>query len=88
MGKRQGGRMLVLTRKSGEGIIIGEDIRITILENKEGRIRIGIEAPPEKKIYRTEVYERICQENKEASQWDINKLDVLNSLLSGKKDQK
>jgi carbon storage regulator len=85
---RQGGRMLVLTRKKGEGIIIGENIRITILDNKEGRVRVGIEAPPEKKIFRTEVYERICQENKEASQWDLNKLDVLSSLLSGKKDPK
>jgi carbon storage regulator len=80
--------MLVLTRKTGEGIIIGDDIKITILENKEGRIRIGIEAPPEKKIFRLEVYERICQENKEASQWDLKKLDAMNSLLSKKKDPK
>jgi carbon storage regulator len=80
--------MLVLTRKSGESIIIGEDITITILENKDGRIRIGIEAPPEKKIFRTEVYERICQENKEASQWEIDKLDVISSMLLGKRDPK
>jgi carbon storage regulator len=80
--------MLVLTRKKGEGIIIGEDIKITILDNKEGRVRVGIEAPSEKKIFRTEVYERICQENKEASQWDLKKLDVLSSLLSGNKDPK
>ena len=80
--------MLVLTRKSGESIMIGEDITITILENKDGRIRIGIEAPPEKKIFRTEVYERICQENKEASQWEIDKLDVISSMLLGKRDPK
>lgn len=77
--------MLVLTRKSGEGIVIGDNIRIIILENREGRIRIGIEAPQEKKIFRLEVYEKICQENKEASQWDLKKLDVLRSMLSEKK---
>ena len=80
--------MLVLTRKSGEGIVIGDDIKITILENREGRIRIGIDAPPDKKIFRLEVYEKICQENKEASQWDLRKLDVLKSMLSEKKNLK
>ena len=77
--------MLVLTRKSGEGIVIGDNIRIIILENREGRIRIGIEAPQEKKIFRLEVYEKICQENKEASQWDLKNLDVLRSMLSEEK---
>ena len=80
--------MLVLTRKSGEGIVIGDDIKITILENREGRIRIGIDAPPDKKIFRLEVYEKICQENKEASQWDLRRLDVLRSMLSEKKNLK
>ena len=71
--------MLVLTRKPGEGIIIGDDIKITFIEMKGGGIRIGIDAPYEKKIYRQEVYERICRENKEASQWnlaDLNTLDI------------
>jgi carbon storage regulator len=79
--------MLVLTRKCGEGIVIGEDIKITILENKEGRIRIGIDAPRNKKIFREEVYERICQENKEASQWSSEKFEALSSILSGRKNR-
>lgn len=69
--------MLVLTRKTGEGIIIGDDIRITIIEAKGGGIRIGIDAPADKKIYRQEIYDRICQENKEASQWNLADLNVL-----------
>jgi carbon storage regulator len=73
--------MLVLTRKAGEGILIGDDIVVRIMECKDGRIRIGIEAPKDKKIYREEIYERICMENKEASKWDLQKIDALNAIL-------
>lgn len=80
--------MLVLTRKIGEGIVIGDDVRITVLEDREGKIRIGIDAPRDKKIYRQEVYDRICQENKDASQWDLEKIEALQAVLPGrKKDQ-
>ncbi len=78
--------MLVLTRKAGEGIAIGDDITIKVIEMKGGSIRIGIDAPQNKKIYRQEVYDRICQENKAALQWDINDLDTLSvNLSTGKK---
>jgi len=80
--------MLVLTRKIGEGIVIGDDVRITVLEDREGKIRIGIDAPRDKKIYRQEVYDRICQENKEASQWDVEKLEALQAVLPKQKDPK
>ena len=58
--------MLVLTRKPGEGIIIGDNITVKIIEVKSGGIRIGIDAPGDTKIYRQEVYDRIRQENIEA----------------------
>jgi carbon storage regulator len=74
--------MLVLTRKAGDGIIIGDDIKIQVIEIKGGGIRIGIDAPRSKKIYRQEVYERMCLENKEALQWDINDLDTISNNLS------
>ncbi len=77
--------MLVLTRKIGEGIVIGDDVRITVLEDREGKIRIGIDAPRDKKIYRQEVYDRICQENKDASQWNLEKLEALQAALPGRK---
>jgi carbon storage regulator len=79
--------MLILTRKPGEGILIGDDIRITIVEIKGGGIRIGIDAPADRKIYRQEVYDRICQENKEATQWNIADLDALSVSLTGRKER-
>lgn len=78
--------MLVLTRKVGEGIIIGDDIRITVIELKGGGVRIGIDAPREMKVHRQEVFDRIKQENKEATQWDLADLNELSSILTtGKK---
>ena len=77
--------MLVLTRKPGEGLLIGDDIRITIIEVKGGGIRIGIDAPSDKKIYRQEVYDRICRENQEAAQWNLADLNALTDTLSRRK---
>ena len=74
--------MLVLTRKTGEGIIIGDDIRITVVELKGGGVRIGIDAPREMKVHRQEVYERSKQENKEATQWDFADLNTVSSILN------
>ena len=73
--------MLVLTRKIGEGIIIGDDIRITVVELKGGGVRIGIDAPREMKVHRQEVFDKIKQENKEATQWDITDLNELSNIL-------
>ncbi|MDR3630062.1 MAG: carbon storage regulator CsrA [Desulfocapsaceae bacterium] len=74
--------MLVLTRKAGDGIVIGDDIVIKIIEIKGGGIRVGIEAPSDKKIYRQEVYDRISRQNREALQWNMTDLDALSDNLS------
>ena len=74
--------MLVLTRKSGEGILIGDDISIKIIDIKGGAIRIGIDAPKDKKIYRQEIYDRIVEENRNAAEWDLTDLDSLSVNLS------
>ncbi len=59
--------MLVLTRKSGEAIRIGDDIRIVIVSMKDNHIKLGIEAPLSNPVHREEIYLRIQQENKNAS---------------------
>ncbi|MFQ5752366.1 MAG: carbon storage regulator CsrA [bacterium] len=58
--------MLVLTRKLGETIVIGDDIVIKVVDIHGKQIRLGIEAPTEISIFRGEIYERIQQENKES----------------------
>ena len=80
--------MLVLTRKVGEGVRIGDDILVRILEEKEGRIRIGIEAPRDQRIFREELYSRIVQENVEASQWRPDDLRQLSKTLGDKASKK
>ena len=55
--------MLVLTRKPGESIVIGQDIVITVIEIKGGQVRIGIDAPREVQVHREEVFEQVRQEN-------------------------
>jgi carbon storage regulator len=53
--------MLVLTRKPGQRIRIGDEIEVTLLEVSGDRVRLGFSAPPDVAIHRQEVYERILQ---------------------------
>ena len=67
--------MLVVTRKKGESILIGDDIEISINKIEDGSVKIAISAPRDITILRKEVYEKVKEENKEA----INKnIDILN----------
>jgi carbon storage regulator len=59
--------LLILTRKSGEGLFIGDDIRITVLEIRGKQIRLGIEAPTSVVVLREEIYRRIQEENLQAA---------------------
>ena len=77
--------MLVLTRKAGESIVIGNQVRITILEIQGRQIRLGVEAPGDISVHRGEVYERIKQENQMAIQGGEEELKALRQALGGKK---
>lgn len=56
--------MLVLTRNRMEQLMIGENIILTVLGVKGNQVRIGIDAPPEIRIWRSEIYERMQEEIK------------------------
>lgn len=58
--------MLVLTRRPGEAIVIGSDVKITVLEVRGDQIRIGIDAPRSVKVHREEVYREIERTNADA----------------------
>ena len=73
--------MLILTRKLGERITIGDDISVTLLEIKGSQVRLGIEAPKGIGIYRQEIYERIRQQNLKASEVTAYDLSEADSLL-------
>ncbi len=66
--------MLILTRKLGEKINIGDDITVTLLEIKGAQVKVGIDAPKSIGIHRNEIYEKIREENLRSS--DVSDSDL------------
>ncbi|MDP8238191.1 MAG: carbon storage regulator CsrA [Candidatus Hatepunaea meridiana] len=77
--------MLVLTRKSGEKIRIGNDIIITVLDNQAGQVKIGINAPLDIPVYREEIYQHIQEENRSSILSETVKPHLLQKLIRGEK---
>ena len=55
--------MLILTRRVGEKLVIGDDITVSVLGVKGSQVRIGVDAPDDVSIHREEIYDRIQEEN-------------------------
>ncbi len=72
--------MLALSRKTGESIVIGNDIEITVLEIRGDQAKLGINAPKSVPIYRKEIYVQIQEANKEAVKETMNPADLAKLL--------
>lgn len=66
MKAKEGKIMLILRRKTGESVTIGDNIRLTVLDIQGKQIKLGIEAPKSIVIHREEIYKKIVDQNKEA----------------------
>lgn len=75
--------MLVLTRKPGESIMLGDDIELTVIGIEGEQIKLGISAPKEINIYRKEVYLNIKESNREAVDSKISFGQIKNLMKKG-----
>ncbi len=80
--------MLILTRKIGESIVIGDDIVIKVVETGKNSIRIGIDAPKEIPVLRQEVFESIQKENILSSKGEKSDIAKAAKLFGSKEPEK
>lgn len=66
--------MLILTRKAGECIVIGDRIKVHVIEVRGQQVRLGVEAPGDTPIHREEIYQKIAEENRLATRIELNHL--------------
>lgn len=78
--------MLILKRKTGESLILNEDIKITVLESGSDGVRLAIDAPKQVQILREELVEATKANKEAAATVDKEKLEKLKGMLKGKKE--
>jgi carbon storage regulator len=77
--------VLILTRKTGEAVTIGEDIKITVLSIQGKQVKLGITAPERVSVYRDEIFKRIQIENVKASMALKEDLQELARIIKARK---
>ncbi len=77
--------MLILTRRPGESLYVGDTIKVTILSVQGKQIKIGLEVPKDMTVYREEVYLRVQEQNRLAFESSDADLLAATSLWQGKK---
>lgn len=75
--------MLVLTRKRDESIIIGDNIKITVVDVRGDQVKIGIDAPRSISVHREEIYNEIQKENRRAALQSDAPVDGMKQLFDG-----
>jgi len=75
--------LLILTRKVGETVAIGDDVKVQVVDVKGRQVRLGISAPAALAVHREEVFQRIQEQNRQSLAPDLNDLDALTLLLGG-----
>jgi len=79
------GYLLILTRKIGEAVAIGDDIQISIVEVKGTQVKLGIQAPKSIEVHREEIYQKIQEENRRAALVSKDVLGAAEELVLNKK---
>ena len=80
--------MLILTRKIGETVTIGDDIRVQVVEVKGRQVRLGITAPSEWSVHREEIFLRLRQQNLDSLATTTSDLERAARLWGGRDPEK
>jgi carbon storage regulator len=75
--------MLILARRIGESIMVGDQVEISIVDIKGDQVKLGINAPSQVKVYRREVYTAIQEENRAAAAASPERLPRIEGLFEG-----
>lgn len=79
--------MLILSRRPGESVHVGDDIKITVLSVKGQQIKLGLEVPEHMSVYREEIYLKVQSQNASALELDNNDLMMAATLWTTKDKQ-